>query len=126
MIQNRVLVIKKLMLRGCKLDFGCYIFYYVCLREDGYRMGGLLIRCKVHQPDLWSIRLDLHRDLPTVVCIKRTDWRLDNKNNNKTLTMFTQSLFLHMFAANTVFAVTSGVGFLNIHVATKYIEILLF
>ena len=69
-------MIKKLMLRGLKLDFGCYIFYYVCFREDGYRTGGLLIRCKVCQPDLWSICLDLHRDLTTVVCIERADWRL--------------------------------------------------
>ena len=33
--------------------------------------------------------------------------------------MFTESLFFHVFAANTVFAVTSGVGFWNIQVATE-------
>ena len=45
---------------------------------------------------------------------------IDKKNNNKnTLKMLTESLFLHVFAANTVFAVTSGVGFLNIQVATE-------
>ena len=33
--------------------------------------------------------------------------------------MFTESLFFHAFAANTVFALTSGVGFWNIQVATE-------
>ena len=76
MIQIQVLEIKKLMLRGHKLDFGCYIFHYLCLWEDGYRASGLLIRCKVCQPDLWSICPDLHRDLTPVTCIKCADWRL--------------------------------------------------
>ena len=75
-IQNRVLEIKKLMLRGRKLDFGCYIFHYLCPWKDGNRASGLLIRHKICQPDLWSIRPDLHRDLPSVICIKRADWRL--------------------------------------------------
>ena len=33
--------------------------------------------------------------------------------------MFTQSLVLHVFADNTVLAVTSGVDFLNIQVETE-------
>ena len=36
-----------------------------------------------------------------------------------TLTMLTESLFLHVFADNTVFAVTSGADFLNIQVETE-------
>ena len=44
----------------------------------------------------------------------------------KTLTMFTESLFLHVLVTNAVFAVTSGVGFLNIQITTKSIEILPF
>ena len=33
--------------------------------------------------------------------------------------MLIESLFLHVFADNTVFAVTSGFDFLNIQVATE-------
>ena len=45
---------------------------------------------------------------------------IDNKNyNKKHFTMLTESLFLHVFADNTVFAVTSGVYFLNIQVETE-------
>ena len=40
------------------------------------------------------------------------------KLQQKTLTMLTESLFLHVVADNTVFVVTSGVGFLNIQVST--------